>query len=110
MRTISIIQENIMRMRAKSDFKEALNTLMENYNIKDNIFAYENGVKEVCKGYFVPSGCYESLDEAFDNATNENSIRIIDNSEFQLGNVYRHLSECKDAETIFDIETTEGVC
>lgn len=105
MRTISNIQQVKMQLQFKQAFKDELNALMEHYTVEDSIFVYEHGLKEKCNGYFVPVASLESLEEAMDAYLPGYGIRILNNKQFQVGEIHKYLTECSDAETVFDIES-----
>ena len=109
MKTTSKIYDAIQHFQSLSKFNESLNELMEKYNIEDSVFVYENGLKEVCNGYFVPLATFESLEEALGTYLYGNGIRILNNKEFQLGEVHKYLHECESADKIFDIELLKEV-
>lgn len=90
---IQVVRESI---DAKNTFKAQLNDLMDDYMVTDNIFVCQNGkVSEVVEGYFVCNGEYENLNEAFDSIADNNvAIRVIRNSEFQVGQIFNLISEC----------------
>lgn len=111
MYTKSLIQQHIENLHIKESFNDGLSSLMEKYNIKDNIFVINNGVvKEVTKGYFIIEKECDNLDEAIRECDIRNmGIRIINNKIFQVGNIYTNLSQCPKESSIFDINTLNNV-
>jgi hypothetical protein len=106
MYTKSIIQQTVETIRAKENFRSAIEQLLEKYNIEDSVFVLKNGfMHEVVEGYFVTENEYESLDEAMSNCDiNTMGIRIIGNI-FQTGKLYNRLSECADSnKKVFDLK------
>ena len=111
MYTISIIQQAVETMRAKDNFRTAIEQLMEKYNIEDSVFVLKNGfMHEVVEGYFVTENEYTNLAEAMSNCDiNTMGIRIIGES-FQTGRIYSRLSECADTnKKVFDLKRLEDV-
>lgn len=110
MYTKSLIQQNIEVIRAKDNFRSAIEQLMEKYNIEDSVFVIKNGfMHEVVEGYFVTENEYSSLSEAV-SACNINTmgVRVIGNS-FQVGKIYSRLSECEDNKKVFDLKRLEDI-
>lgn len=111
MYTKSIIQQAVETMRAKDNFRTAIEQLMEKYNIEDSVFVLKNGfMHEVVEGYFVTENEYTDLAEAMSNCDiNTMGIRIIGES-FQTGKIYSRLSECADTnKKVFDLKRLEDV-
>lgn len=111
MYTKSIIQQTVETMRAKYNFRTAIEQLMEKYNIEDSVFVLKNGfMHEVVEGYFVTENEYTNLAEAMSNCDiNTMGIRIMGES-FQTGKIYSRLSECADAnKKVFDLKRLEDV-
>ena len=111
MYTKSIIQQAVETMRAKDNFRTAIEQLMEKYNIEDSVFVLKNGfMHEVVEGYFVTENEYTNLAEAMSNCDiNTMGIRIIGES-FQTGRIYSRLSECADTnKKVFDLKRLEDV-
>lgn len=110
MYTKSLIQQNIEVIRAKDNFRSAIEQLMEKYNIEDSVFVIKNGfMHEVVEGYFVTENEYSSLSEAV-SACNINTmgVRVIGNS-FQVGKICSRLSECEDNKKVFDLKRLEDI-
>lgn len=105
---IQMIQESIAR---RHQLMESLNTLMEEYNIRDNIFVYvpqgtrsEYVVKEATAGYFEIHDEYNTLDEAMVNFDPSiQGIRIINNEKFQTGLLKNSFMECDKEFKIIDL-------
>lgn len=111
MYTKSIIQQAVETMRAKDNFRTAIEQLMEKYNIEDSVFVLKNGfMHEVVEGYFVTENEYTNLAEAMSNCDiNTMGIRIIGES-FQTGRIYSRLSECADTnKKVFDLKRLEDI-
>lgn len=110
MYTKSIIQQTVEAMRAKSEFRNSINALMEKYNIEDSVFVFRNGaMQEVVEGYFVTNAEHSTLDEAI-SACNINTmgIRIMGNA-FQTGTIETKISECAADKKVFDLKRLESV-
>lgn len=111
MYTKSIIQQTVETMRAKDNFRTAIEQLMEKYNIEDSVFVLKNGfMHEVVEGYFVTENEYTDLSEAMSSCDiNTMGIRVIGNT-FQTGKIYNRLSECADTnKNVFDLKRLEDV-
>lgn len=110
MHTKSKIQQILERQTIKDSFGQKLISLMNTYQIQDNVFINENGgVVDITSGYFEVASDYDNITEAlrnFDIADKCFGIRIIDNKSFQLGYVRKLLSECDQEKTIMDINGT----
>lgn len=98
-----------------SSMNKQIHDLMENYQIKDNIFVFKNNVlEEVVGGYFQAIEESNDINELVKKYFTESNkqqkgIRIIDNNTYQLGVVYKYLSECSENQQIFDIECNKNV-
>ena len=98
-----------------SSMNKQIHDLMENYQIKDNIFVFKNNVlEEVVGGYFQVIEESNDINELVkkyftESIKQQKGIRIIDNNTYQLGVVYKHLSECSENQQIFDIECNKNV-
>ena len=102
--TKSKIQQILEARKAKNQFIESLQYIMEKYNIEDSIFSYSGKLTEVTKGYFEINENYSSLQEAVNNYEPGMGIRIMNNKTFQLGNIHTFISECDKNKTIMDID------
>ena len=111
MYTKSIIQQTVEMLNAKNNFKASIEHLMEKYTIEDSAFTMKNGfLHEAVNGYFNVENSYESLDEAIHNCNNTNAyVRVINNKEFQVGTVYKSISECCKDKQIFDLDRLEQI-
>lgn len=105
MYTKSIIQQTIETLKIKENFKISIENLMEKYNIEDSVFIFKNGsLYEATEGYFNVDYVYDSLDKAFtDSKTADFAVRIMNNSVFQTGKLYKTLSECTEESKVFDL-------
>lgn len=110
MYTKSIIQQTIEALRAKDNFRAAIEQLMEKYNIEDSVFVLKNGfLHEAVEGYFVVEDDYDSLDVAISNCDiNTMGIRVIGN-KFQTGKLHRLISECDSNKQVFDLDKLETI-
>ena len=104
MYTKSLIQQYREIHNIKESVTEKLTSLMEAYNVKDNIFRVDNLTPvEVEKGYFIPSQTVKNMDIVRD------CVRIQDNKTFTVGRTYKTLSECSEYPQIFDIRSSQSV-
>lgn len=105
MYTKSIIQQTIEALRAKENFKAAIENLMEKYNIEDSVFVLKNGfLCEATEGYFNVEFVYDSLDKAISESNVNNlAVRVMNNNVFQTGKLYNTLSECKEDSSVLDL-------
>jgi hypothetical protein len=111
MYTKSLIQQYREIHNIKESVTEKLTSLMEAYNVKDNIFRVDNLTPvEVEKGYFIPSQTFSSIDEAVKNMDIvRDCVRIQENKTFTVGRTYKTLSECSEYPQIFDIQSSQSV-
>lgn len=107
---IQLIREAIERKEA---FKTSISNIMEKYNIEDSVFTWKNGLLECTNGYFEVISEHSSLDEAVKEATSiftlTSGIRVINNTDFQVGIIRNKISECDDNTKVFDIKRLENV-
>lgn len=110
MYTKSIIQQTIEALRAKDNFRAAIESLMEKYNIEDSVFVLKNGfLHEAVEGYFNVESNFESLAEAVSNCDiNTMGIRV-KGDNFQTGKLYRTISECDENKPVFDLDKLETI-
>lgn len=110
MYTKSIIQQTVESIRAKDNFKSAIEQLMEKYNIEDSVFVLKNGfLHEVVEGYFATEADFDNLNEAISACDiNTMGVRVIGNS-FQTGKIHNSLSECADDKKVFDLKRLEDI-
>lgn len=106
MYTKSLIQQNLEILHIKENFNDSLVSIMEKYNIEDSIFVIiNNDVKELTKGYFVLESEYDNINDAIKSCDIScMGVRIIENKKFQVGNIYKNLSQCPKNTQIFDVE------
>jgi hypothetical protein len=110
MYTKSIIQQAVESLRAKDNFRVAIEQLMEKYNIEDSVFVMKNGfLHEVVEGYFAVEGNYESLNEAVaDCDMRTMGVRVL-GGIFQTGKIHNRISECESGKKVFDLSRLEDV-
>ena len=110
MYTKSLIQQTVEALRAKDNFRVAIENLMEKYNIEDSVFALKNGfLHEVVEGYFATENEFTNLDEAVSACDiNTMGIRVMGNT-FQTGKIHNRLSECADDKKVFDLQRLEDI-
>lgn len=110
MNTKSNIQILIEREDIKSNFKHALNQLMESYTIKGNVFALNsrNTPVEIFNGYFVEQKEYTNLSDCIQDM-NLNQAVSINEDKFILGDIKQSLSECDYNKKVVDIERLQYV-
>lgn len=108
--TKSIIQQSVESMQVKSNFKIAIEQLMEKYNVEDSVFVFKNGtMHEVVEGYFVTENEYDNLNTAISECNiNTMGIRIMGNN-FQTGTIHTKISECAKEKKIFDLRRLQNV-
>lgn len=98
-----------------SSMNKQIHDLMENYQIKDNVFVFKNNVlEEIVSGYFQVIEESNDINELVkkyftESIKQQKGIRIIDNNTYQLGVVYKYLNECSEDQQIFDIECNKNV-
>ena len=104
---IQLIKESIT---LKNSIKESLMNLMDKYTIEDSVFSWKNCLCECTDGYFEVLSEYDNLNEAINNINMyTQSIRIINNSNFQVGIVHSKISECDESNKVFDLKRLETV-
>lgn len=110
MYTKSIIQQTVEALRAKDNFRVAIEQLLEKYNIEDSVFVMKNGtLYEAVDGYFVVENNYESLNEAVSNCDMRcMGIRVL-GGIFQTGKIHNQISECEQGKRVFDLSRLEDV-
>lgn len=110
MQTRSNIQLLQEQLAFKSNFKDAIINLMERWNIKDNVFAFDNNsLSEVSQGYFEITGEYDNLNEAISNMAPNQGIRIMNNSKFYTGNRMQFISQCNDISKVIDLTVMDSL-
>ena len=110
MYTKSIIQQTVESLRAKDNFRVALEQLLEKYNVEDSVFVMKNGVlHEAVDGYFEVDSNFETLTEAI-SACDMGcmGIRIL-GGIFQTGKIHYRISECEPGKKVFDLSRLEDV-
>ena len=110
MYTKSIIQQTVEAMHVKSNFKAAIESLMEKYNIEDSVFVLKNGfLHEAVTGYFAVEADFTSLDEAVSACdVNTMGIRVMGDN-FQTGKLHNTISECAENKKVFDLSRLEDI-
>jgi hypothetical protein len=106
----SAIQQINERQNILYKFKVSLNSLLEKYNIQDNIFgiAVDGQLYDITEGYFVGAPTeYASLDEAIQNMDSGSCIRIVENNKFVLGKVYSSFNDCHEGSVLLIKESQE---
>lgn len=114
MNTKSSIQLMIESINTRNDIKEGICNLMDKYNIKDNIFVYNNGLKEATQGYFSIMKESDNLIDILDSYMVESKnnicgIRVVNNEMFQLGRIHKSIIECDRDCNILDIDLKKDV-
>lgn len=110
MYTKSIMQQTAEMIKVKNNFKAAIENLMEKYNIEDSVFIFNKGTLcEATEGYFTVTKEYDNLMTAVSESNINDPIRVINNTIFQTGNIYSTLTECKDADKVFDLNRLETI-
>lgn len=112
MQTKSNIQLIRESLRMLETFKINLESYMERWTIEDSYFTPNKTImgcpSENCKGYFSVKQEYTNINEAISNMTLDQTIRIIENKRFQVGNVFEKLTDAT-GDDIIDITTGEQV-
>ena len=103
---IQLIQE---ALKVKENFKASVENLMDKYLIEDSVFVWKGSLYESTKGYFEVEGEYESLNEAIKVWNPMQSIRVIGNKKFQIGEIKTFIAECKSDAQVFDITCLEEI-
>ena len=110
MYTKSKIQMINEMIQARNEFKSVLEEIMDKYNVEDSIFTYTNNrVVEVVDGYFVPQNEYSTVEEAINNCGVNMGIRIQNNKNFVVGNIYEMLSMCQNSSNVLNINKLEEI-
>lgn len=101
-----VLEQNNMIER----FKKSINSLLESYTIKGNVFGIRQGNPyEFQSGYFVIESESDNLQDAIREMKNINScIRIVEN-KFQIGSVHNYITECDTDKKVIDIENQTEV-
>lgn len=101
-----VLEQNNMIER----FKKSINSLLESYTIKGNVFGIRQGNPyEFQSGYFVIESESDNLQDAIREMKNINScIRIVEN-KFQTGSVHNYITECGTDKKVIDIENQTEV-
>lgn len=110
MYTKSIIQQRVESLRAKDNFRVAIEQLMEKYNVEDSVFVMNNGyLQEVVEGYFVVEQEFDVLAEAVSACDmSVMGIRVMGN-KYQTGSIHNRISECADDKKVFDLSRLEDI-
>jgi hypothetical protein len=105
----SIIQLQLESIQSKSKFEQDIKDILEHYDVKDCVFGVNEGAYEMTNGYFIPLCTYDNLTEAVREMNTNQAIRIVENEDFIVGDVYKCLSDCADNKEVFNIEFLENV-
>ena len=109
MQTKSNIQLVREALAVKEAFCNVLEQLTDKYIVKNSVFEFDGrNLSEVTSGYMTVKGEYSSLNEAFKNYQIGDAVRIIENSTYQLGKVYKTLSEA-NSDKVYSITFDEMV-
>ena len=113
MQTKSNIQLIKESFALKESAKTSLTNLMDKYLIEDSVFTFvgKNGIMYECTdGYFEVISEHDNLDDAIKNANiNNQSIRVINNTTFQVGNIHNVLANCDANNKVFDLNRLESI-
>ena len=111
MYTKSIIQQRIEAIRAKDDYRMALESLMDKYTIEDSVFVYRNGkLFEATEGYFNVESIYDSLERAISECDMTTmGIRVVNNKRFETGKLYKSLLECNNDNQTLDLYSLKSI-
>jgi hypothetical protein len=94
-------------------YRDGLVNLMEKYTIEDSIFVYRNGqVFEATKGYFEVTKEYDNIADAVRECWGNfgtMGIRIINNTDFEVGVLRNTLNECSKENKVLCIDNLETV-
>lgn len=103
---VSVIESLGRLITMKNKFFKDLNTLVEHYNIKDNVFGFVNGdTREVEEGYYGEIKEANTLLDLYEDFNIlENCIRIKD-GKFYLGKWYNTMSDIKES-VIIDLKNS----
>ena len=98
---IQLVRENLA---VRDTFKANLESFMDKWMVEDAYFTPSKTIlgeaEENKKGYFVFEHEYNNFNEAISNMTGNQTIRIIENKRFQIGQVFERLSEAKGDKVI----------
>lgn len=109
MQTKSIIQLTKEAIERQEAFRDSISFIMNKYIIEDSVFIWNNGLVECTEGYFEVIGEYKNLNEAIKEVSSKSytGIRILNNTDFQVGIIHTKISECNEDNKIFDIKRLE---
>lgn len=107
MQTKSKLQLIKEEFNIKEQFKDKLTYLTDKYLVEDSVFKLDGSNSTECRnGYFAIVAEYNSLDEAMKNFSIGDSIRIIENTAFQVGKTFDKLSKIDESYSkVMDITT-----
>lgn len=106
----SFIQVQLEFVQAKSEFENNIKSILEKYDVQDSVFSINNrGTYELSNGYMVESKRFDSLNDAVRFMGIGQALRIVENKEFIVGNVYDKLTDCPESDHIFNVEFLEDV-
>lgn len=110
MYTKSIIQQTVESLRAKDNFRVAIEQLMERYNIEDSVFVFKGGfLHEAVTGYFAMVKEFDNLTDAVRECVGNMAIRVKENNTFQIGTLHNTISECAPDSKVFDLDRLENI-
>jgi hypothetical protein len=96
-----------------SNYKDALNNLMDKFTIEDSVFVCKNGkVYEATQGYFELVAEYDNLNEAIKSCWGKfdtMGVRIEDNKKFSVGNIHKFINECSEDSKVFCISNFQSI-
>lgn len=103
----SVIQIIGNIISAKNKFFNELNTLTEQFKIKDNIFGFNgNNCDELKEGYFGQSKGYQNLNDMYDDFNVlEDCIRVKENV-YYIGKWFGRLEDAK-GDIIIDLKNSK---
>ena len=98
MYTKSKIQQTLELIEMKQNFKEAVNNILEKYQVEDSIFTWNKWLNEATRGYFVVEGEFDNLNDAISKGGM--TIRVINNEKFQTGTIYNQPNLCPEGKEV----------
>lgn len=106
----SAIQQINERQNILYKFKVSLDSILEKYDVRDNIFGItvDGQLYDINEGYFVGAPTeYVSLDEAIQNMDSDLYLRVVENNKFVLGKVYSLFNDCPEGPVLLIKESQE---
>ena len=110
MTTKSVIQLITEGLEAKQNFANNLESLVNDYDIKDNVFCCDRGgeIQECSDGFFGQLVTYPNLEEAFRNLNiYTQGIRVYE-AGYAVGNLYKNLSDANE-HIIIDLQNSRVI-